>query len=95
MHTMKVLAAVAASPILLSAVVFASTPEAKLTGKPGGAPNRAEVFAAADCGATAYHVAEHVQTWQDALAAKRLHDQALVLAAVETGKAGGCDTASK
>lgn len=92
MHTLKVLAAVAASPIILSAVVFASTPEANLTGKPAGAPNRAEVFAATDCGASAYRVAENVQSWQDALAAKRLHDQALVLAAVDSDAGAGCDT---
>ncbi|NHB77319.1 hypothetical protein [Rhodobacter calidifons] len=95
MQTLKVIAAVAASPIILSAVVFASTSETSLTGKPAGAPNRAEVFAASDCGAGAYRVAETVKTWQDALAAKRLHDEVLVLAAVETGAHSGCDTAAR
>ncbi|MFN3993918.1 MAG: hypothetical protein ACK4IU_13535 [Tabrizicola flagellatus] len=84
MKTMKILAAVAVSPVLLSAVVFASTTNVEMKGKPAVAPNRAEIFAEAECGAPVFLVAG-VQSWQDALAAKRLHERSVTLAADQSG----------
>ena len=84
MQTMKILAAVAVSPVLLSAVVFASTTNVELKGKPAMAPNRAEIFAEAECGAPVFRVAAEVQSWQDALAAKRLHERSVTLVAAQS-----------
>jgi hypothetical protein len=85
MKTMKILAAVAVSPVLLSAVVFASTTNVEMKGKPAVAPNRAEIFAEAECGAPVFLVAGEVQSWQDALAARRLHERSVTLAAAQSG----------
>jgi hypothetical protein len=91
MKKMSILVPVAAYSILLSAMVFASTPTSDTQGAPAQAPNRAEVFAAATCGVTAVSVMADAQSWQDALGNKRLQERALVRANASTDLANPCE----
>jgi len=92
MKKMTILVPVALSSILLSAVVFASTPTSETQGTPATAPNRADVFAVAACGAPAVAVLADAHSWQDSLGNKRVLDRALVLAKASADPAMACDT---
>lgn len=89
MKKMTILVPATIATALLSAVVFASTPTSESNGTPAKAPNRAELFAVATCGAPAGVATVQAASWQDALGSKRALDRALVLA--KDGAAVPCD----
>lgn len=95
MKTLSILVPAAAAGVFLSAMVFASTPTSDTQGATAVAPNRAEVFAVAACGAPAVSVLANAQSWQNALGSKRIQDRALILAKAGTDLAAPCDSANK
>ncbi len=95
MKKMPILVSVAVSSMLLSAVVFASTPASDAQATPAKAPNRAEVIVAAACDAPAVAILADAQSWQNALGNKRAHDRAVILAKAGSDAASGCDLAGE
>jgi hypothetical protein len=79
MKKMTILVPVTLSSILLSAVVFASTVTTDAEGTTAKAPNRADLFSAAACGAPAVAVLADATSWQNALGNKRIQDRALLM----------------
>jgi hypothetical protein len=80
MKKMTILVPATVATALLTAVVFASTPTSETQGTPAKAPNRAEIYAVATCGASAEVATVQAASWQNALGSKRVVDRALVLA---------------
>ncbi|MFN6924139.1 MAG: hypothetical protein ACK4P8_00655 [Tabrizicola sp.] len=71
-----------------AALVLASPMNTGTEAEPAAAPDRAEVFAIADCGGMALTAVSEQTSWHDALGSKRVNDRALVLA--KDGAAGSC-----
>lgn len=93
MKKMTILVPATIATMLISAVVFASTPTSETQANPAKAPNRAEVFAIDTCAAASGAATVQATNWQNALGGKRVLDRALVLA--KAGSAQPCDVTKK
>ena len=93
MKRMTILVPASIATVLVSAMVFASTPTANPEATPAKAPNRAELFAIETCGAASGVATVQATSWQNALGGKRVQDRVLVLAKADAAQP--CDPASK
>lgn len=92
MKNLTILVPASIATMLISAVVFASTPTSETQTSPAKAPNRAEVFTVATCGSPSMVETVQATNWQSALGSKRVLDRALVLA--KDGAAQPCEPKS-
>jgi streptogramin lyase len=86
----SILVPVGAIGALVAAVVLASPMTTEIAATPAMTPNRAEVFAVADCGAPAIISASDQQAWHSALGKKRALERDLILAGGTSDLAKGC-----
>lgn len=91
MKNLTILVPAAIAGALVAATVFAASPTISTMPTPANAPNRAEIFAVASCGMPAVSVAANAQSWQNALANKRVVDRALVLVKASPDLATSCE----
>ena len=93
MKRLTILVPASIATVLVSAVVFASTPTVNPEVSPAKAPNLAELFAIETCGAASGAATVQATSWQNALGGKRVQDRALVLAKADAAQP--CDPTSK
>lgn len=92
MKNLTILVPASIATMLISAVVFASTPTSETQTSPAIAPNRADLFVVDTCGAPAAVETVQATNWHSALGSKRILDRAVVLA--KDGAAQPCEPTS-